>query len=127
MPHPTEDNVAKAPETSPHPTGRAVPGSPLEHLRDDPHESPSGHDDASLMDLARSVRQRMRAHEVSLGLVFPVHVRLQVALDAIEAGLTSGSALEVAVGYLMLLELLRGENESLGPSSTPAPGSAAGS
>ncbi|MGE4164091.1 MAG: hypothetical protein AB7G23_20380 [Vicinamibacterales bacterium] len=120
MPQPTEDNVAKAPETSPHPTGRAVPGPLLERPRDAPHDPPTDCDGASLMGLARSVRQRMRAHEVSLGLVFPVHVRLQVALDAIEAGLTSGVALEVAVGYLMLCEVLGSPSADAGSSlATP--------
>ena len=105
MPHPAEDSVAKVSETSPHPTGRPVPGPLLEHLRDDPHDLPADYDGVTLMDLARSVRHRMRQHETALGLVFPERVRLQVALDAIEAGLTSGVALEVAVGYLMLREL----------------------
>jgi len=104
MTHPIEDNVAKVPETSPHPTGRAVPGPLLEHLRDDPHET-AGCDGVGLMELAKSVRQRMRQHEAALGLVFPGHVRLEVALDVIEAGLTSGTALKAAVGYLMLREL----------------------
>ncbi len=106
MPDPTKDNVAKVPETSPHPTGRDAPGPLLDYLRDDPHDLPAGCDGAGLLDLARRVRQQMRVHEVSLSLVFLARVRLQVALDAIEAGLTSGVMLEAAVGYLMLRELL---------------------
>lgn len=105
MPDPTEDNVAKVPETSPHPTGRAVPGPLLDYLRDAPHDLTASCNGAGLLDLARRVRQQMRVHEVSLGLVFPARVRLQVALNAIEAGLTSGVMLEAAVGYLMLREL----------------------
>lgn len=62
--------------------------------------------DTDLMCLARATRRQMRDHEAALGLAFPLHVRLDVALDAIEAGLLSGCLLEAAVGYLMLKEVL---------------------
>ena len=45
--------------------------------------------DTDLMSMARITRERMREHEVALGLTFPPHVRLEVALDAVEAGLAS--------------------------------------
>ena len=59
-----------------------------------------------LLHAARCVRARMREHEAALGLVFPRHVRLAVAMDAIESGIAARRLLDVAVGYLMLREVL---------------------
>lgn len=61
---------------------------------------------SDLMDLARRVRQRMRAVEVSLGLTFTLPVRFRTAMAIIKDGLVQGDWLGVAVGYLMLQELM---------------------
>lgn len=55
---------------------------------------------------ARHVREHMRECESIIRVTFPLHVRLEVALDAIAAGLASRCALETVVGYLMLRELV---------------------
>lgn len=59
-----------------------------------------------LMTRADEVRRRMRELASATGLAFPLHVRLEVAIETIGTGLASGCALEVAVGYLMLRELV---------------------
>jgi hypothetical protein len=59
-----------------------------------------------LMARASDVRQRMRELQSACGLTFPLHVRLEVAIDTIRAGLAHGCALEAAVGYLMLREVV---------------------
>ena len=59
-----------------------------------------------LMDLARRVRRRMREVEAALGLTFTLPVRFRTALALIEDGLAEQDWLDVAVGYVMLKELL---------------------
>ena len=61
---------------------------------------------AELMDLARRVRRRMREVEAALGLTFTLPVRFRTALALIEDGLAEQDWLDVAVGYVMLKELL---------------------
>jgi len=58
------------------------------------------------MDLARRVRRRMREVEAALGLTFTLPVRFRTALALIEDGLAEQDWLDVAVGYVMLKELL---------------------
>lgn len=48
----------------------------------------------------------MRETEAALGLMFPQHVRFLVALDIIEAGLAERDRIDVAVGYVILRDLL---------------------
>ena len=59
-----------------------------------------------LMDLARRVRHRMREVEAALGLTFTLPVRFRTALALLEDGLAEQDWLDVAVGYVMLKELL---------------------
>lgn|GEM_PF-1801263 len=59
-----------------------------------------------LMDLARRVRHRMREVEAALGLTFSLPVRFRTALALLEDGLAEQDWLDVAVGYVMLKELL---------------------
>jgi len=59
-----------------------------------------------VIDVAKKVRARMRSAETTYGLIFPLDVRLQVALDANEIGLATNQPLESAVGHLMLRDLL---------------------
>lgn len=59
-----------------------------------------------LMARAAEARQRMRELEAATGLFFPFRVRLEVAIETIGDGLASACGLEVAVGYLMLRELV---------------------
>ena len=61
---------------------------------------------AELMDLARRVRHRMREVEAALGLTFSLPIRFRTALALIEDGLAEHDWLDVAVGYVMLKELL---------------------
>lgn len=61
---------------------------------------------AALMDLARRVRRRMRTVEAALGLTFTIPVRFRTAMAILEEGLAQGDWLDVAVGYLMLKELV---------------------
>lgn len=58
------------------------------------------------MDLARCVRRRMREVEAALGLTFSLPVRFRTALALLEDGLAEQDWLDVAVGYVMLGELL---------------------
>ena len=51
-------------------------------------------------------RQYMKTLEASTGLSFPFEVRLDVAVETIGAALASGNALELALGYVMLRELV---------------------
>lgn len=59
-----------------------------------------------LMKVARRIEQRMRETGLMLGLTFPMHVRFATALEIIESGLASSDRLEVAVGYVMLRDLV---------------------
>jgi hypothetical protein len=61
---------------------------------------------AGLMSVARKVEQRMHETGLMLGLTFPVHVRFATAMDIIESGLAASDRLEVAVGYVMLRDLV---------------------
>ncbi len=51
-------------------------------------------------------RQHMKTLEASTGLSFPFEVRLDVAVETIGSALASGNALELALGYVMLRELV---------------------
>jgi len=67
---------------------------------------PRGEFFEELMDLARRVRHRMREVEAVLGLTFSLPVRFRTALALIEDGLAEQDWLDMAVGYVMLKELL---------------------
>lgn len=59
-----------------------------------------------LVRAARRVVEQMGETGLRLGLTFPMHVRFVTALEIIESGLASSDRLEVAVGYVMLRDLV---------------------
>lgn len=64
---------------------------------------------AELMTTARRARRRMEKREVEIGLVAsdsPLSVHLAIAMGAVQHGLRVKSRLDVAVGFLMLGEVM---------------------
>lgn len=60
----------------------------------------------SLLRMARSVYERMKTYEALRGRPFPFHALFLGGLDLIESGLASQDLLEVAVGYLVLRDVV---------------------